>query len=74
MDFFLSLILSPTKDPLSILNNIKFQRYFVTKGMQDYQVIESYYYHTVIQAYLFHRAITEPFQIITPPGIYDWKE
>lgn len=33
---------STTKDPLSTLNNNKFQRYSGTKGMQDSQIIESF--------------------------------
>lgn len=34
-------LMSTTKDPLSTLNNNKFQRYSGTKGMQDSQIAES---------------------------------
>jgi len=40
--FFVFDLTPTTKDPLSALNNNTFQRYFGTKGMQGYQIIESY--------------------------------
>lgn len=40
--FFVFDLMSTRKDPLSALNNHKFQRYFGTKGTQNSQIIESY--------------------------------